>query len=563
MPGKTGIMIMLFWSTIAISCYSQAPHSFIQLVTEAEKETASKNWKSAIPLWENVVLQNPVHIDYSYQLGNAYYQAGQYTKALKLFEKCDELTGGKSYYDAFNLAKTYAMMGDKISSLKWVKKSFELGMPNRSAFSYPAFDILKTIPEFQKISNISDVSKLNRIDGWRYDLSFLKDEILRKAYHVTRDFSREDLEKETNRIYNAIPHLTDMQITVEFIKLLAKLGDGHTMLYVMKDNPEIRKYIPVEFYWFGQGLYVIQADKRFENLLGAKVVSMEGKTPETFFMGLKPLLSKDNEQTLKIFSNMRMRQTAILHATGLAASPDNLSLKLIDRNGKEVSITLQADCNIPSRMLWDGLPENWVSLENTLSQKPLYLTNRYSWYWFKYLRNEKTVWFQYNRVLDDPKNEWIRFLDSMFRFIEKNDVEKLVIDFRNNNGGNGELCYSLIQNIIKAEKINQKGNLFAITGRKTFSAAGICIGLLEKHTQAIFAGEPAGTSPNFIGEEFEFELPYSRLFGNISDREHHYANAVDFRTWIPPTIYVDPSFEEFMNGRDAVWEGILASYPLK
>ena len=121
----------------------------------------------------------------------------------------------------------------------------------------------------------------------------------------------------------------------------------------------------------------------------------------------------------------------------------------------------------------------------------------------------------------------------------------------------------LIKKLLKCEKINQPGKLFVITGRKTFSAAGICISLLEKHTHAIFAGEPAGTSPNFIGEEFEFELPYSHLRANISDREHHNANAVDYRTWIAPTIYAAPTFKDFTNGRDAAWEGILASFPLK
>ena len=124
---------------------------------------------------------------------------------------------------------------------------------------------------------------MSRNDGWRHDLSFLADEIRRKAYKVTRDFSKEELESEVRRISDAIPSLTDMQVTVEFIKLLVKVGDGHSMLYAFKDNAEIRKCVPVEFFWFEEGLYVVQADKRFEDLLGARILAIENRSPEEVF----------------------------------------------------------------------------------------------------------------------------------------------------------------------------------------------------------------------------------------------------------------------------------------
>jgi tetratricopeptide (TPR) repeat protein len=555
------ILITLLWTGSVIPSCSQESRTFVQLVAEAEKATSAKDWESAAVMWEKVNEQNPLHEHFTYQLGNAYEQTGQYDKALALYEKGFQLSGKKSYYDAFNIAKVYAKKGDKKNAIIWLKKSFDLGMPNRSTFRHQAFDLLKSDPDFQYLSGTQDVASLSRTEGWRFDLKFLHDEISRKAFHVVRDFSRDDLERESKKIYDAIPRLTDMQITIEFMKLMTAVGDGHTMLFAMGDNAEIRKNIPVEFYRFKEGLYIVQADKRFENLLGAKVIAIENKSPEEVVSALDPILSRDNPQTLKVMSVMRMRQTSLLHALGIYPSPDKLTIHVADRNGKSGSVTLDADSEIPSRRLWDGLPGNWVSLENTLTQRPLYLRNRYDYYWFDYLPEEKTVWFQYNRVLDSDSNPYATFLDSMFAFIDGNDVERFVIDMRNNNGGNGELSYPLVHGIVRQEKINQWGKLFVITGRKTFSAAGICISLLEKHTKAIFAGEPAGTSPNFIGEEFEFELPYSHLAGNVSDRAHHYANAVDHRSWISPSIYAEPTYEDFIKGRDAVWEAIRVSYP--
>jgi tetratricopeptide (TPR) repeat protein len=552
-----------FLAFVYSTCIAQPKQTFIQLVSDAEKETANKNWPSAIVLWEKVNEQNPVHHDYNYQLGNSYYQAGRYAKALEVFKKGFELSGRRSYYGAFNIAKTYAKSGDGKVSMTWVKKSFDLGMPNRNTFNHAAFDVLKSNPEFQKMAGTFDVSKLSRIEGWQYDLNFLAEEIRRKAFHVVRDFSKEDLEKEINRIDALLPKLTDMQITIEFMKLMVEVGDGHTMFYAMRDNAELKKCVPVEFYRFKEGLYIVQAEKEYKDLLGLKVTAIEGKSPDEFMDALKPILSSDNPQTLKGMAVLRMRHTAIVHAMGLAASPDELQLTVLDKAGQSKKIKLPGSNSIPSRKLWDGLPDNWVSLENQIPVRPFYLKDRYNYYWFQYLPDEKTVWFQYNRVLDNESKPYVKFLDSLFSFIANNEVQKLVIDLRNNNGGNGELSYPLIHRIVKSEKIDQWGRLFVIIGRKTFSAAGICITLLEKHTSAIFAGEPAATSPNFIGEEFEFELPYHHLWGNISDREHHYANAVDYRVWIQPTIYAEPSFGDFIKGNDAVWERILDSYPLK
>ncbi|NJO25908.1 MAG: hypothetical protein HC867_09350 [Bacteroidia bacterium] len=227
-----------------------------------------------------------------------------------------------------NIAKVYGKIGDNINALLWIRKAFDGGIPNRSEIKSAVFERLKDNPEYQRMTATKDVSRLNRIEGWRYDLQFLRDEITRKAFSVVREFTKEDLDKEVKRIYNAIPTLTDMQITVEFVKLLVKVDDGHSMMYVKSDNAELKKNIPVEFYWFKEGLYIVQADKRFENLLGAKVITMDDKTPNEILTGLRQLLSRDNEQTLKMISVNKMRQTALLYTIGLYKSPDQLTLKM-------------------------------------------------------------------------------------------------------------------------------------------------------------------------------------------------------------------------------------------
>jgi len=74
--------------------------------------------------------------------------------------------------------------------------------------------------------------------------------------------------------------------------------------------------------------------------------------------------------------------------------------------------------------------------------------------------------------------------------VEKNDVEKLVLDVRMNGGGNNQLIKPIITGIIQLKKINKKGKFFCIIGRRTFSACQNLVNELERYTEVIFVGEP-------------------------------------------------------------------------
>ena len=100
------------------------------------------------------------------------------------------------------------------------------------------------------------------------------------------------------------------------------------------------------------------------------------------------------------------------------------------------------------------------------------------------------------------------------------------------------------------------GKLFVIVGRGTFSAAmGLSIDL-ERHTKAIFVGEPTGSSLNAIGEMNPVTLPYSKMSGSIASVGG--GNSADTRTWIAPRLYTPLSFEAYRAKRDPALEAIVA-----
>jgi hypothetical protein len=77
------------------------------------------------------------------------------------------------------------------------------------------------------------------------------------------------------------------------------------------------------------------------------------------------------------------------------------------------------------------------------------------------------------------------FAARLSAFVEANPVERLILDLRLNRGGDGGLNRPLLLAIIRSKKIDQKGRLFTIVGRSTWSAAQ---GL------SFFAAPAAGTN---------------------------------------------------------------------
>ena len=77
-----------------------------------------------------------------------------------------------------------------------------------------------------------------------------------------------------------------------------------------------------------------------------------------------------------------------------------------------------------------------------------------------------------------------------------------------------------------------------ITGRATFSACQNLVNHLDRATNAIFVGEPAGSRPNFTGEDTWVELPWSKLRVSISARYWQDSYPTDERPYVPVAMPV-------------------------
>lgn len=534
--------------------------SFPELLSRAEAKTAAREWSEAAQLWEKIVEINPVEGRFWDRLATARYNVKDYRRAIPAYEKAVELRAGFPSNAVYNIACCYALLGEKEQALKWLERAFDMGFRFlEDSQKDTDLQSLHDDPRFQRIVGLADTSKMTRDEGWRFDLQLLAREVRRKGFGLYRPITKDEFDAGVKRLNDMIPKLTDMQVAVEMSKLMAKLGDGHTGILGSAARPEFIQTLPVQFYFFKEGLFVIAADPKYKELLGAQVLRFGERNVDEVMQALDPMMSRDNELWPKQTGPYRMRIPALLNALSLIPDAQKVALTIRDMAGKERNVTINADTSAPN--IWNTLPnpQSWVNLPQTLpAPVPLYLKNMGTKYWFEYLPESKVLYFQYNSVTNDKPESLAQFSERLFKFIGEHEIEKLVIDMRWNNGGNTFLSQPLLYGLIRNEKLNQRGKLFVIIGRRTFSAAQNTASFFERHTNAIFVGEPTGSSPNFVGEETIFTLPYSKILANVSDLYWQSSWPMDYRTWIAPQLYTPPTFEMFRANRDPAMEAVMA-----
>jgi tetratricopeptide (TPR) repeat protein/sugar lactone lactonase YvrE len=513
----------------------------------------SEKWPEAAKAWEQITVVNPMSGRAWNNFARASHRCKDYRKAIRAYAKMLDLRSGYPFTAAYGTACCYAQLGEKEAALEWLQKALALGFRSLRVIRDDSdLRSLHDDPRFREMIAMVDRATLSRDEGWRFDLDLLVREIKRCHYSPFRKVRPEQFDTTYTKLRNEIHHLSDNQIAVGFQKILCLVGDGHTSLSSQESRQAKQRLIPAHFYFFAEGLYITEVDTRFRDLAGVRVTRIGGHTIDEVLESLDQVIAHDNSQGVLWHAPECLRDLRTLNGLGLIPDDKSLPLTIEDPRGKERTVSLPAG---------SGASEaDWISARpSDKPSQPLYLKNTSTAYWFEPLAAEKTVYFQWNAVMDQGSETFEAFCKRLFQYIDGHDVERLVIDLRLNGGGNNFLNAPLVQGLIRCDKINHSDKLFVIAGRNTFSAAMCAAANIERDTSATFVGEPTGSSPNFVGESAVIvELPYSKLTASISDLYWQNTVAMDYRTWIPPSIYAPPTFDAYRANRDPALEAILA-----
>jgi hypothetical protein len=364
------------------------------------------------------------------------------------------------------------------------------------------------------------------------------------------------LDTAARQLHEDIPALADIDVLIGLWRLLRLLGDGHARLRAERVRPEWHASLPVWFGVFADGIHVTEVDPRYERLLGAEVLAVDGRPVAEVVAALDPVLTRDNDYWVAATAPGWLRRTHFLHALGVLDEPGCARLRVRTLDGELADVTVDAEPVPPDALPHTPPPAEALRLPGAATAA--HLARRERPYWFAERPADALVFAQLNAVTDDPDEPWEGFLDGLFRTVDRPGSHRLVLDLRFNGGGNTFLAMALLSQILRREKLLRRGGLYVVIGPGTFSAAQNLAVMLERYAGAVFVGEPTGSSPNFVGETAPFTLPYSGIPANVSDLSWGTSWPMDRRVAVVPDLAAPATFADHRTGRDAALERVLA-----
>ncbi len=539
-------------ATVAVVAVLATPaRAQLQLAEQAAAAAQRGDWPTTVTVYEQVLDANPYHGEHWHNYGYALHSLSKYDRAIAAFTKSIDL-GFQPNTSMYNIACGHALSGRTDDALTWLGKAYDHGFAPEDNLieSDNDLDSLRSDPRFNQIVGIFPPDDLTRDQGWRYDIDLFARRMEQVHYNLYIKTPREEFAKAVADLKANVPSLQDHEIIVGLQRLTAMAGDGHTGIRPRRDGRYVARRYPLDLYEYSDGLYVQAAAPELAETVGCKVIRIGNSSTQEAYDAIAQICSVDNPMGIKAWAPRYFVIPEVLHALGLIEDMDNTTLTLEKLSGEQFTIDLTPISRGP-------LSETITARAEADAPAPLYLSHGDEMYWFEYLEDEKLVYFQFNSVRNKADDPIWMFAKRLFEFIESNPVEYLVIDLRRNGGGNNFLNVPIVQGLIKSEKVNKNGHLFVIASRHTVSAAMNCAADIEYHTEAMFVGEPTGSSPNFIGETTMITLPWSGLQVSCSSLYWQRSVAMDYRTWIAPDLVAELSSEDYRTNRDPALEAIL------
>lgn len=535
------------------------PVTYYENRSRAVELAFDSNWKEAQPLLRDLSAEYPDDGDIWYLLALSYMQTEAWAAAIPAFESTIALgtalkgvpSGSSPSNDIMmKVAEAYAALGDSPNAIIWAEKALAARYDDRPFLAdKPHFEDALSKGEYRQILG-SDIDQgLSRDELWRADLRFLVSELRRLHVDLHHTMSAQEFNEHIADIEARIPALSDQEIVFSLMELVGGLGNGHNLIIPTNGAKGSFSRLPVEFYWFSDGLFLVDASEAYEHLIGSEVTAIGDMPIEDALARTAVLNARNNEMQHLWLAPYYVSLPEVLKGLGVVDDTQDIALTVVAPDDKKKNIILSG-----SDWTFTGFPK-LPKLKG--AEQPRYLSKSDRRFWSETLPEHDAIFVQFNWVNESKEETLAAFSENLRQQFRTSGVDNLILDIRHNPGGNGSILPPFLRALIYFEAAGSDKKLYVIAGRGTYSAAHNLLTNLDGLTDAVMVGEPSGTRPNEIAEAGWFKLPYSGVMGLVSSQFHQASSAEDHRIWIAPDIPAPLSSSDYFSGRDPALEAIF------
>jgi tetratricopeptide (TPR) repeat protein len=521
------------------------PLVYFGLYKKAAKLAADGDFSDAEPLVDRLVIDYPIDGQNWLLAGRVKRKLGKFDDAARAYRKAIALLGpGVPGMAEYWLAVSEAAGGSTEGALDTldhlVAEDHYLHRP--SLHEDGNFKTLRGQPRFDEIAGHEETATWTRDEGWRHDIDYLVSEVKR----VNPDYHDRPLPETFGRLYRelraSVPKLNDEQIYVGMSRMLASLNQGHTNLWpFMPASKMAFKALPVQFYVFPEGIFIVGASPGYEDLIGSELIKIEKTQAMEALRRVREIHASDSGMEVLWLGPWDLTIAQELKGLGIAQQTDKIEVTVRTQSGASASRTLTTTSlgGGPKLRAASGHPP------------PPALRNVDKAHWPEPMPEARALYVQVNQVLDDPDETLEKFGLRLRNVLKDDKIRNVILDLRHNNGGNTFDYVELLRTLIGFSQEDGR-TLYVIIGRGVYSAAANLVTDLERLASPVFVGEPTSMTGNNYGDESELSLPYSGIWAGVAGVKWQLGYPYDLRRAVVPMVPVAMTAADYFAGRDPI-----------
>jgi len=327
------------------------------------------------------------------------------------------------------------------------------------------------------------------------------------------------------RLQTEAGSLSHEQFVLRVAEIAALADNGHTSIgenAFKKNTPRL----PIRTYQFADGLYIVWAAPDLADLLGARVDAIDGRSIVELHAATRRYAGGTDAHRQRMLASM-LESPGLLRAAGLAATPNQLTLRGVLLDGTQFERTVVAEerdrsawVSSSQRLLFPASPGRMVSLMRESDALPVYLRHRTELFSLEGLP-ERGVYVGLAHNDDTDDLPIATFLESVLTRVRSQRPDYVVLDMRMNGGGDFTTTYAFARALPEAAN---GAPIYVFTSPWTFSAAITTIAALETAggDQVTIVGEEVGDRLDFWAEGGTFDLPNAFIQVHYAAGRHVY-----------------------------------------
>lgn len=412
------------------------------------------------------------------------------------------------------------------------------------------------------------------------DLKYLKTKLENNHPSLYLYSSKPIIDNILDSLENSISKpLTQLEFYKHLTIISSIIKDGHTIILPSEDISNSQNndatFIPYHFVILHNQLFLNMAYTNDTSIpIGSEIMSINNVDASEVIKQLSQRQVRDgNNMTYPIWilSNYFRQYYSFIygHPSNFTIGykinnqPNTATVKALPKD----SIYFYRQLNYPNKT-FSNLPNEGLKLK---------IENKYAILTIKDFHN--------NILKKEYKQNFDKVIASYFEQINNSKTENLIVDLRNNQGGDIEngvylLSYlldkpfSVVQEYYcvknnevqlcngpslgqhKPKSNNFKGKLYVLINGGSFSNSGIVASCLQANNRATFIGQETGGNPNVIaGFIKDIKLPNTKIQVQIPTKQFVITDKTNNNgQGVMPTQYVEPKLNDIIENKDTELE---------